>query len=309
MARFRSRGDLPPVTLFAQHGIIDSHLHIWELGVSRYEWIRPELGFLYNDFPISEARFELASAGVDSAILVQVEDSLADTEYMLAIADSNEWVRGVVGWVDLQNPETVIETLDRFGRDSKLVGIRHLIHDDPREGLLLNERVQASLRHIAKRGLSFDVSDAWPKDLRDVPILASELDELRIVIDHLGKPPRDKTDQILWRDAMSKAAAFENVSTKLSGLLSAVEIYDSESLREVFDFTLQNFGPGRMLFGGDWPVSTVNGHYSETVEVLFELISDLSIDERDSILQANAAAVYALDSLPSVAIHSNGGPK
>ncbi|MEG0027802.1 MAG: amidohydrolase family protein [Aurantimicrobium sp.] len=297
------------MTLFAPQGIIDSHLHIWELGVSRYEWIKPELGFLYNDFPISEARFELATAGVESAILVQVEDSLADTEYMLSIADSNEWVRGVVGWVDLESPDTVAETLERFGRDSKLVGVRHLIHDDPRQGFLVNGNVQASLRKLANRGLSFDVSDAWPKDLRDVPKLAAELDELRIVIDHLGKPPLDKNEQILWQDSMSKAAAFENVSTKLSGLLNAAENYTPQSLQEVFDFTLNQFGPGRMLFGGDWPVSTINGHYAETAEVLFELISTLSIDEQDSILQANAAAVYALDLMPTVSIHSNEGSK
>ena len=288
------------MSLIAPHGIIDSHLHIWELGVSKYEWIKPELGFLYNDFPITEARFELSAAGVDNAILVQVEDSSADTEYMMAVAQSNEWVLGVVGWVKLEAPQEVESYLESLQQGNKLVGIRHLLHDDPRNGFLKMENVLSSLRIIAAQGLSFDVSDAWPKDLNDVSALAEKIEDLRIVIDHLGKPPIGDLEKSNWREQFKKASSYENVSTKLSGLLNAATNYDARSLKQLFEEALEMFGAGRILFGGDWPVSTLNGHYAETVEVLFELISSLSIDEQDSILYGNACSVYALDTQQSV---------
>lgn len=282
------------MNLLAPRGIIDSHLHIWELGVSKYEWIKPELGFLYNDFPITEARFELSAAGVESAILVQVEDSSADTEYMLAVAQTNDWVLGVVGWVNLENPQEVQQYLENLQQGHKLVGIRHLLHDDPREGILRGEAVLGSLRIIADNGLSFDVSDAWPKDLNDVSFLAGEVENLQIVIDHLGKPPLGEFEKSVWRDQFKKASNYENVSTKLSGLLNAAAKYDAASLNQLFEETLEMFGPGRILFGGDWPVSTINGHYAETVEVLFDLVSSLSVSEQDSILYGNACSAYGL---------------
>lgn len=282
------------MSLKAPHGIIDSHLHIWELGVSKYEWIKPELGFLYNDFPITEARFELSAAGVGNAILVQVEDSSADTEYMLSVAESNDWILGVIGWVNLEEPEILKSKLKEEYSNSSIVGFRHLIHDDPREGFLEFPSVRKSLQIIAASDFAFDIPDAWPRSIGHIAGLAASTPELRIVIDHLGKPPGNPEAYGYWLQEFEKTSRYPNVFTKLSGLLEYSETYTAATIRSLFDETLSLFGTDRIMFGGDWPVSSNNGHYSDSVQVLFELISTLSVSEQDSILSQNTRAIYKL---------------
>lgn len=272
--------------------VIDSHLHIWELSVSGYEWIGPELQSLHRDFLPSSAFAQLQSAGVQNAILVQADDSISDTEYMLSAAEQNSWILGVVGWLPLDEPHAVADHLDKSGQHQQLVGFRHLIHDDPRSGFLSLDSVQESLKLIAQADLAFDVPNAWPKSIGDITNLASQVPDLRILIDHLGKPPLGASERQLWKKGFRSSAECPNVSVKFSGLVDSVQNYNAKSIEPLFDIALESFGTTRILFGGDWPVSCINQNYRDTVEVLFELISKLSNDEKDMILWRNASNIY-----------------
>lgn len=271
---------------------IDAHLHLWDLTSGGYGWLRPEHGDLHANFSPEDVAPSLAAAGVDGAVLVQADDTAADTAYLLDVASRHPWVVGVVGWVQLDDPTRAAAELDGLASFDVLRGIRHLVHDDPRPDFLDLASVRESLRLVAARGLAFDVPDAWPGHLEQIPSLAAELDELTIVIDHLGKPPRDEAARNAWRSALADAAARPNTIAKFSGLTDATAVYSAEGLGRLWNDALELFGPSRMMWGSDWPVS--GRTYARIVDPLMELISTLSPDERDAILGRTAAGVYGI---------------
>lgn len=196
--------------------IIDSHLHVWDLDAGDYPWLGPEHGELHRTYAVHEAAAVLTGAGVSSAVLVQAEDSVAETERLLAVARAEPWVLGVVGWVSLDTPTDAHDQLDRLD-GPELRGVRHLVHDDPREDFFEMRAVRHSLAEVVERGLVLDVPDAWPRHLDSVTALADAVPGLTIVVDHLAKPPRGQ-DLTAWETALREAAARPQVVAKLSGL-------------------------------------------------------------------------------------------
>ncbi|MET3904705.1 amidohydrolase family protein [Paenarthrobacter sp. 4246] len=285
--------------------MIDSHLHVWTLdtfvtgGVQHYSWLGPQHGALFRSFGEDEARETLDAAGVRGAVLVQADDSVADTENMLAVADRNPWVFGVVGWIRLDAPAEAAEQLHRFTAHPVFRGVRHLIHDDPRRDFLDLPAVRDSLALVAQHGLTFDVPDAFPRHLGSAVRLAREMPELTVVLDHLGKPPLADPDLMkLWRADFRALGREPNAVAKLSGLhLPGVE-YAPEILRPLFESAVEAFGPERMMIGGDWPVSTLGAPYGRTLDVLLELVSSLSPSEQDAVLEETAIRTYGLAVTP-----------
>ena len=151
-------------------------------------------------------------------MLVQAEDSERDTELMLEAAQRHPWIAGVVGWVQLDDPAVAERQLDRWQEQPQFRGVRHLVHDDPRDDFLRLPPVRRSLRQLAARGIPFDVPDAWPRHLAATADLAAELPGLRIVVDHLGKPPYGGADWERWQSTLGEVAAHPNTTAKVSGL-------------------------------------------------------------------------------------------
>ncbi|MEV7663720.1 amidohydrolase family protein [Paenarthrobacter sp. NPDC089316] len=285
--------------------MIDSHMHLWTLdtfvtgGARSYSWLGPQHGVLFRSFGEDEARETLNAAGVRGAVLVQADDTVADTESMLAVAERNPWVLGVVGWVRLDSPGEADSQLDRFGGNSLFRGVRHLVHNDPRPDFLDLSSVRDSLTSVARRGLVFDVPDAFPRHLAATVRLARDLPELTIVLDHLGKPPLAEPGLMdSWRANFSALGREPNTVAKLSGLYIPGLPYSSEVLRPLFETALEAFGPGRLMIGGDWPVSTLGAPYGRTIDVLLELVSALSPSEQDLVLEGTAIRTYGLAANP-----------
>lgn len=274
-------------------GVIDSHLHLWDLEVSEYSWLRPSHGALFASFLPEQAEAELSGAGVAGAVLVQAEDSLVDTAWLLDVAERSDWVRGVVGWVQLDDPMRAASQLEEWLRHPAFCGVRHLVHDDPRDDFLALTTVRQSLRLVAHAGFAFDIPDAWPRHLAAATDLAAAQPELRIVLDHLGKPPRGTDHLEAWCRELSRFAAHPNTVAKLSGLRVAGEPYSVDALSFVWDAALELFGPSRLLWGSDWPMTVADG-YASTKSVLDELVSTLSEAERDAILSETAIETYGL---------------
>ncbi|VXB86585.1 Putative amidohydrolase family protein [Arthrobacter sp. 9V] len=285
--------------------MIDSHLHLWTLdtfvtgGVRHYPWLGPQHGALFRTYGEDEARQTLEAAGVRGAVLVQADDSVADTESMLAVAERNPWVFGVVGWVRLDAPAEAAEQLYRFTAQAVFKGVRHLLHDDPRRDFLDLPKVRESLAMVAQQGLTLDIPDAFPRHLGSAVRLARETPELTVVLDHLGKPPL--ADPLLmdeWRADFTAFGQEPNTVAKLSGLhLPGVE-YTADALRSLFESALEAFGPERLMIGCDWPVSTVGAPYGRTLDVLLELVSTLSPSEQDLVLEETAIRTYGLAVTP-----------
>ncbi|RXZ68849.1 amidohydrolase family protein [Agromyces albus] len=270
---------------------IDAHVHLWNRAVGRHEWI-PRGGPLDRDFSAAEVRLELDFAGIDAAILVQAEDSLADTWFLLGVARDHDWIAGVVGWIPLDHPEAARAALDALVGEPALRGIRHLVHDDPRDDFLDLPEVRASLREVASRGLAFDVPDAWPRHLDAAARVARAIPELTVVIDHLAKPPVGGPDFDAWRRALGQVAAVPNTIAKFSGLHLPGAPFGLETVRPLWETALDAFGPDRLMYGGDWPMSVPDGGYQATWEVMRECLSELGETERSAVLGGTAESVY-----------------
>ncbi|TFD69142.1 amidohydrolase [Cryobacterium sp. Hb1] len=273
---------------------IDAHLHVWDLEVSDYGWLGPQHGRLHTSWTPQQAAVELRTAGMHGAVLVQAEDSHVDTAYLLDVATRCRWVRGVVGWVPLDDPRASAEALDRWSEHPAFCGVRHLINDDPRENFLELPAVRNSLADLAARGLPFDLHDAWPRHLDQAERLAEEIPSLTLVVDHLGKPPREPDAFAAWRLALARVARHSQTVAKFSGLWSVSGPYSVDALRGVWEIALDLFGPDRLMYGGDWPITELNSGYQPTWQVVDDLAAELSESERSNVLGGTAARIYHL---------------
>lgn len=274
--------------------IVDTHLHLWHLGRSSYSWLTPQHGDLYRTFAPREAQERLSRAGIERAVLVQADDTIADSRLMLEIADDHAFVLAVVGWVPLDEPEAAAAHLDEFA-GARLRGIRHLVHDDPRSDFLVLEPVQRSLAMLAVRGLAFEVPDAWPRHLGRVEQVARTHADLTVVIDHLAKPPRGTDAMADWEAALRRVARLPNTYAKLSGLQVPGQPFTVDALRPVFHLALEMFGPGRLMYGGDWPMTLPHGDYHAHWTVIQELVAELPEHERAQLLGGTAHQIYGDD--------------
>lgn len=273
--------------------IIDSHLHLWQLEDGGYRWLENAPAELRRNFTAGQARAELDTAGIAEAILVQADDTLDDTRFLLAAAEAEDWIRGVVGWVQLDEPRRAEEQLAAWTGSDKFCGVRHLVHEDRRDDFLSLASVRVSLKMLAAHGLAFDVPDAFPRHLAASAALADAVPELTVVIDHLGKPPISDPDAVrLWRRQLAACAAHPNMVAKLSGLRMPGAEYSVAALEPVFQDALELFGPQRLMYGGDWPVPVPAGGYQPTWHVLRTLIGTLVPEEQEEVFAGTAVRVY-----------------
>lgn len=274
---------------------IDAHLHLWDLEHGTYSWLSDAVAPINRTITLAEAQPQLTAAGVDRVVLVQAASTAEDSAAMFGVAASSPLVAGVVAWVDLLHPGTVDDALDRWRDAGPLVGIRHLIHDEPDPDWLGQDAVRRSLARLAARGLAYDVIGVLPRHLEHALVLADALPDLRLVVDHLGSPPVGG-EPSPWTELIADLGRRPNVWIKLSGLttLGPAGRATADDLRPFFDRALDAFGPSRMLFGGDWPVSTLAGPYADTMATTLDLLVPLSAAERADVLGGTATRVYGL---------------
>ena len=271
--------------------VLDSHVHVWDLDHGAYAWLGPQHGPLHRSFLPDEAVSTLADAGVPAMVLVQAEDSLRDTDYLLDVAARHASVVGVVGWLPLEEPERLAtELAARSG--SALCGVRQLVHDDPRDDVLDLPPVRRSLDLLAEAGLPLDVPDAWPRHLPGLPALADVAPDLTLVLDHLGKPPRGTDELDAWAASVRELTRRPHVVAKVSGLQRPGQPFTADALRPVWELALECFGPDRLMYGGDWPMTVPAGGYAAHWDVVRGLVGELGADEQCAVLSGTASRVY-----------------
>lgn len=271
--------------------MLDSHVHLWDLAVRDQAWI-PAGSPIRRSFYVRDLRSALAGTAVDSVILVQVINDADETAEFIYCAENVDVVRGVVGWADLTSPDFA-SALDALMSTGYLLGIRHqaLAEPDPADWLQLRE-VRRSLAVLDAAGLPFDLM-IRPAHFRAARDAAHDHPSLRFVLDHLGKPPIASGDLEPWASGIRALAAEPNVACKLSGLQTiASPEWTYEELAPYIDVALEAFGPFRLIFGSDWPVSSQAASYSRVCQVADAACSGLSRDERAAVLAGNARALY-----------------
>lgn len=279
--------------------VVDAHQHLWNLERVDYPWLTAEFGAIFRTFEERELEPQLAAAGVDKTVLVQAADSVEDTDFMVEVADRWSRVAGIVGWVPLDRPGEAATELDRRSKDPRFVGVRHLIHNEPDPDWVLREPVLESLGLLAERGLTFDVVAVLPRHLEHVATLAERHPDLRLVIDHLAKPPIMDRGWEPWSELLERAAAHPNVFAKLSGLNTAADpdSWTAADLEPYVDRALELFGPSRLMYGGDWPVAILAGDYAKVWAETKVVLSALSQADQDLILGGTATDFYRLPTM------------
>lgn len=267
--------------------IVDAHHHFWDITAAEYPWMTDELAAIRHSYGPDDLRPLLAEHGVDRTVLVQTRSSVDETREFLEIADTCEFVGGVVGWVDLTAPD-VADVLASL--EGKLVGVRHQVHDEPSADWLLREDVRRGLRAVSDAGLAYDLLVRT----REAPIafdVAASMPDARFVIDHIAKPPIASGEIDDWAAALEPFGALGNVWIKLSGLVTEAdwETWSVDDLRPYVDRVLNWFGELRCLYGSDWPVCLLAASYGEVLDALHALTGP-----SERIYGTNAAAVYGM---------------
>ena len=281
---------------------LDTHQHFWHLEKVAYPWLVPEYGPIHANFEAADLAPQLAETGMQKTVIVQAADSYEDTNYMLATAAANDWVAGVVGWLPLLDPAEMARKLDEdYGGNRYFRGIRHLIHEEADPEWALQEQVIEGLQLLAERDLTFDVVAVFPNHLRLVPTLSERVPGLRMVIDHLAKPPLEAEARREWRAQMAAAAGNPNVYAKVSGLNTTTADFENwtwEDIKPAIDTALELFGAERLMFGSDWPVAILAGDYRKVHDETGKALAGLGEAERAAIWGGTGNAFYGLGLAP-----------
>jgi L-fuconolactonase len=275
--------------------IVDAHHHLWDPAVGDYPWMTGDYAALRRSYDVHDLEPHLIANGVSATIVVQVRADLAETVELLELCTRTAVIVGVVGWVDLTGRDVgaQIDGLRNGVGGQYLVGIRHGAADEADPCWLLRDDVDLGLRALTVRGLTFDL-EITPRELAAANFLVRRHPELRFVVDHGAKPPIVEGWSQDWADGISALAQSANVWCKLSGLVTEASwaTWTPEDLRPYVDHLIDAFGPGRLMFGSDWPVCELAASYDRVLAAARQALSALTFDERRNILSSNALHVY-----------------
>ncbi len=275
--------------------IVDSHHHLWDLSRLDYGWMPPGDNVLKRNYLPTDLEPLLHNNGVSATVLVQAHESVEEADWLLDLFHANDFIAGVVAWVDLTSPD-VGEVLDRLIARAGLVGIRHGAEHDPDPEWLTRDDSIRGLRKVAARGLAYDVLTR-PHQLWQIPLLAKKVPDLRMVVDHISKPPIATGDMEPWATDIARVADLPGVYCKISGMVTEADHseWTPDDLKPYVEHVLDIFGPGRVMFGSDWPVSLLAAEYHEVLAAALEAAGRLSPEDTIRLLGGNTIDLYGLD--------------
>ena len=270
--------------------ICDAHQHFWQLGRFDYPWMSKDLGILYRDYLPTDLAPILQQNGIAKTVLVQASNSVAESRWLLALAEKNDYTAGVVGWFDRSNADL------HLSEHPKFKGVRHLVESEPNDDWLIRPSVLSGLQKLSARGLTYDLL-VHTRHLRYVPQVAETCPDLKLVIDHLAKPPIARNETTDWSEAMKPLANYPNIHCKLSGLVTEANwnSWCADDLRPYVNHALEFFGTDRIMFGSDYPVCLLAATYDRVLDSFQEVLNTLNNAEREKIFSTNAAKFYRLD--------------
>jgi len=273
---------------------LDAHQHFWRYRPAEYPWIGAGMERLARDHLPADLGPLAAAAGITGTVAVQARQSLAETEWLLDLAETSALVRGVVGWVDLRSA-TVADDLARLARRPALVGVRHVVQDEPDPRFLLGAAFVRGIGQLAAHGLAYDLL-LYPHQLPAAEELVAHFPGQRFVLDHLGKPAVKRGEMAPWRDDIGRLARHPHCWCKLSGLVTeaAWQGWSRAQFTPYLEVALEAFSPARLLFGSDWPVCTLAAPYADVVGIVEDFVARLAAGEREAVMGGNCAAFYRL---------------
>jgi L-fuconolactonase len=273
---------------------IDAHQHFWRYDPVRGAWINDEMTVIRRDFLPNDLAPELKSNKIEGCVAVQADQSEAETLFLLDLAAKNNFIHGVVGWVDLCAPN-LAEPLEAFSRHRKLRGFRHIVQAEPDDRFMLRESFLRGIRSLRQFGFTYDIliyTHQFPAAIE----LVAKFPDQPFVLDHLGKPPI-KTRQVEpWAHHIRTLASNSNVFCKVSGMVTEADWknWRADDFKPYLDVVFESFCVERLMFGSDWPVCLLAGNYRQVLELVSNYTQKLTAQERDKIFGLNAKQFYGL---------------
>ena len=275
---------------------IDSHQHFWHYSPDTHGWITDDMAVLKRNFLPPDLKEQFARHGIDGCVAVQASQSAQETEFLLDLATRYDFIRGVVGWVDLQS-ERLEERLTHYAQYDKLVGMRHAVQSEPDEHFLLRPEFLRGVNLLQEHDLTYDIL-IYERQLLATLQFVAQLPQARLVLDHIAKPKIAQQELSPWRENIRSLAEYPNVYCKLSGMVTEADWqqWQPDDINPYLDVVVEAFGPDRLMFGSDWPVCLLAASYLKVVELMDRYFASFSSDERAKIYGQNAIDFYQLPS-------------
>ena len=274
--------------------IIDSHQHFWKFDPARDGWINDDMKVIQRDFMPEDILPVLIANEIGGCVTVQSDQSEDENEFQLKNAGENEFIKAVVGWVDLR-AGNLEERLSYYSQFKKMKGFRHVLQGEPQRDLMLQPAFMNGISKLDRFGFTYDIL-AFPDQLQYVPALVSAFPKQKFVIDHIAKPDikYKKIDE--WKKDIEAVAKYQNLHCKISGMVTEADWqqWKPEDFHPYLDVVVNAFGMDRIMFGSDWPVCLVAGGYDKMIRIVTQYFASFSKNEQDKFFGENAIKFYNL---------------
>ena len=274
---------------------IDSHQHFWHYNTTDYGWISNDLSPIKRNFLPEDLRPLLTAIQFDGCIAVQARSKEAETDYLLGLAARNDFIKGVVGWINLCD-ENAPDRLGHFAQNPLLKGIRHILHDEADKNYCLRTDFMRGVSALQPFGLTYDLL-LRPQHLRPAITLVDHFPNQKFVVDHIAKPLIKEQKFDPWEKEIREIAAYANVWCKLSGMVTEADWqnWKPAHIHPYLDIVFDAFGPERLMIGSDWGVCTLAGDYAPVMKVVIDYVEQFSEDVQKGILGGNCARFYGVN--------------
>jgi len=273
---------------------IDAHQHFWQFDPVRDSWINEEMAVIQKDFLPSDLQPILQQNNIDGCVVVQSDQTEKDNEFQLANAGSFDFIKAVVGWVNLQD-KAVEDRLAYYSSFKKMKGFRHVLQGEQDRALMLKPAFMNGISKLQKFGFTYDIL-IFPDQLKYAAELVAAFPDQKFVIDHIAKPNIKDKYTNGWKKDMEALAGYENLYCKISGMVTEADWknWNREDFFPYIDTIVETFGTNRIIFGSDWPVCLVAASYQQMIQIVKDYFDPFTGNEKEKFFGNNAVEFYNL---------------
>lgn len=273
--------------------MIDSHVHFWNFDPVRDNWITGEMKPIQRDFLPNDLIEAIDEHQTGGCIAVQASQQESENFFLLKLANENQLIKGIVGWVDLCDPH-LEERLTWWKSQPAIKGWRHVLQAET-DDFILSESLIAGIKTLKNYDYTYDLL-CYHAQLPAIIKLVEQVPGQRFVLDHCGKPDLRKNDLKPWTENIRELAQHENVHCKISGLLTEADWknWDRQQIFNCLDVVMEYFGPEKVMYGSDWPVMTLSRPHNVWLNLIKSYLSQFDAKEQDLIMNKNAVSFYGL---------------
>ena len=273
---------------------IDAHQHFWNFDPIRDSWITGEMTILRQDYLPDQFSPVLKQNGFDGSVTVQAEQAEIENVFLLENAKNNDFVKGIVGWIDFQ-AKNVDDKLSYYTQFEKIKGFRHILQGEAQRDLMLKTEFLRGIRAMQEYNYTYDIL-IYPDQLKFTKEFVAQFPRQKFVVDHLAKPYIKSKKIKEWKKDITEVAEHQNVFCKISGFVTEADLknWKKEDFIPYFDVVVNSFGIDRIMFGSDWPVCLLGGSFEEISGLVKEYVSSFTQNEQDKFFGDNAIKFYNL---------------